>query len=204
MTGVAEPDREEASPRSAGAPGVDGDPSTRWAPWIWVELRRVLRDPRNRRRTGLTALAVGTVLFMLNHLVAVIDGNDSSGVWIATGVSYVVPFFVANTGVAIAAHSATGEDHADAGTAKRHGAKPPAPTWDRVSQWPRCIAFPAHLRRTVSTALVVGTLYAGVNQLHALESGHLTFGVSLAIGLTYAVPFCVSNIGLLIGSRRSG
>jgi hypothetical protein len=63
----------------------------------------VLR-PDHLRRTIATALVVGTVLFAINQLNVVIDGRATSLVWIKTGVTYIVPFAVANIGILIATH----------------------------------------------------------------------------------------------------
>jgi hypothetical protein len=58
------------------------------------------------------------------------------------------------------------------------------------------------LRRTVTVALVVGTLLFVINQLDVVLSGHATATTWLKVGLTYLVPFCVSNYGVLIASRK--
>lgn len=56
-------------------------------------------------RTVLTALVVGTVLFLINHVVTVLDGHANAQTWVETGVTYVVPFVVANIGVLVATRS---------------------------------------------------------------------------------------------------
>jgi hypothetical protein len=148
-------------------------------------------------RTAATALVVGTVLFAINHLDAVLRGHAGPGVWTATAVSYVVPFCVANIGML-------------AGCRREPGPAPaprarPAPTWRRLREVPRCVLHPPYLARTAATALVVGTVYFAVNQLGAvLHGGPAAPGAWAAGGVTYLVPFCVSNAGLLIGRRRPG
>jgi hypothetical protein len=52
----------------------------------------------------LTALVVGTVLFAINQLNVVIDGHATAVVWVKAGVTYLVPFAVANVGILVATH----------------------------------------------------------------------------------------------------
>ena len=66
------------------------------------------------------------------------------------------------------------------------------------------VLHPPHLRRTVTIALVVGTILFTINQLDVVLRGDATGWVWLKVGLTYLVPFCVSNLGILIASRRPG
>ena len=60
--------------------------------------------PANLKRTVATALIVGTVLFAINQLNVVVDGHPTPLVWIKTGVTFVVPFVVANIGMLMATH----------------------------------------------------------------------------------------------------
>lgn len=85
-------------------------------------------------------------------------------------------------------------------TSEHH--KPQSPSWQRLSEIPRCIAYPPHLKRTIATALIVGTVLFAINQLNVVLAGHATTLTWIKTGATYLVPFCVSNIGLLIGSRN--
>lgn len=70
---------------------------------------------------------------------------------------------------------------------------------------PRCIRHallhPALLRRSLITALVVGTILAAINQGDRILAGDVTAVMLLKIGLTYCVPFCVSSYGALGASR---
>ena len=59
-----------------------------------------------------------------------------------------------------------------------------------------------HLRGAVLTALVVGTVLFGINQLDVVVGGHAGTGTIVKIGLTYMVPFVVANVGVLIATRR--
>ena len=68
----------------------------------WREALGMVRQPGNLKRTVATALVVGTVLFAINQLNVVLDGQATPLVWIKTGVTFVVPFLVANFGILIA------------------------------------------------------------------------------------------------------
>lgn len=151
----------------------------------------------NLRRTVTTALIVGTVLFVINHLVEVVDGRTSTGLWISTGVSFIVPFCVANIGLLFASRRRPEHGLRDAGPRPRT-----TPTWCSWSQCPRCIIHPPHLTRTLITALIVGTLYFAINQMPTVTSGQATTTTWVATGLSYLVPFCVSNVGVLVGCRQ--
>jgi len=58
-----------------------------------------------------------------------------------------------------------------------------------------------HLRKTVTIALVVGTVLFSINQLDVVLRGDATAVVWIKSAITYLVPFCVSNAGLLVASR---
>lgn len=55
-------------------------------------------------RTAATALLVGTVLFAINHLDTVLSGQATTGTWVKIGVTYLVPFAVANIGLLLGSH----------------------------------------------------------------------------------------------------
>ena len=57
------------------------------------------------------------------------------------------------------------------------------------------------LRRSLLTALVVGTLLVAINQGNVLLDGRFPDDLWWKIPLTYAVPFCVASWGALINSR---
>ena len=50
-------------------------------------------------RTGLTALVVGTILFAINQLDVVLGRDADPITWLKAGLTYLVPFGVANTGL---------------------------------------------------------------------------------------------------------
>jgi hypothetical protein len=58
-----------------------------------------------------------------------------------------------------------------------------------------------HLRRTIKIALVVGTILFAINQLDVVLRGDVTATTWVKVGLSYCVPFVVSNLGLLAGKR---
>jgi hypothetical protein len=58
------------------------------------------------------------------------------------------------------------------------------------------------IRRSLLTALVVGTVLTAINQGTVLLDGRFPASLDWKIPLTYAVPFCVASWGALINSRR--
>lgn len=78
----------------------------------------------------------------------------------------------------------------------------PPPDWQRLSECPRVMFYRPHLLRTLTTTVVVGTLLFAINHLDVVLAGQATATTWIKTGLTYLVPFAVSNIGLLIGCRR--
>jgi hypothetical protein len=63
---------------------------------------------------------------------------------------------------------------------------------------------PQHLRRTITIALVVGTILTAINHADVIARGDATSATLAKAALNYLVPFIVSNLGLLAGrdSRR--
>jgi hypothetical protein len=57
------------------------------------------------------------------------------------------------------------------------------------------------LRRSVLTALVVGSLLVAINQGATMLTGSLPGRLVWQIPMTYAVPFCVATWGALVNSR---
>ena len=71
-----------------------------------------------------------------------------------------------------------------------------------VARSARVLAKPAHLRKTIGVALVVGTILFAINQLN-LVLAHPDDPVIYVKGvLAYLVPFCVANYGILVATRR--
>lgn len=60
---------------------------------------------------------------------------------------------------------------------------------------------PQRLRRTGLIALTVGTILTGVNQGDVIAAGDETALTFVKVAFNYAVPFVVSNLGVLAGRR---
>lgn len=67
----------------------------------------------------------------------------------------------------------------------------------------RVAFYRPHLRKTITIALVVGTVLFSINQLDVVLRGDATVTVWIKSAVTYLVPFCVSTAGILVGTRRS-
>ena len=76
------------------------------------------------------------------------------------------------------------------------------PTWTTLGEAFRVIVYWPHLRRTISIALLVGTVLFCINQLDLVLRGLATPEVWIKSAVTYLVPFCTSNAGVLVGTRR--
>jgi hypothetical protein len=82
-------------------------------------------------------------------------------------------------------------------------AGPAVPTaWSTAREALAVVRYPVHLRRTVAVAVVVGSLLFAVNQLEVVLSGDATTSTWIKIVITYAVPFCVANDGVLSATKR--
>jgi hypothetical protein len=57
------------------------------------------------------------------------------------------------------------------------------------------------VRRSLLTALLVGTLLTAINQGDRIVRGDLSRGAAVKIALTYCVPFAVSTSGALGAAR---
>jgi hypothetical protein len=58
-----------------------------------------------------------------------------------------------------------------------------------------------HLRRTVTIALVVGTILTQINQGDVIIGGNASAATWIKAALNFCVPFVVSNLGLPAGKR---
>jgi hypothetical protein len=77
-----------------------------------------------------------------------------------------------------------------------------APTWTTWREALGVCLHRPHLRSTARIAVVIGTILFAINQLDVILAGKATLAVWLKAGLTYLVPFCVSNWGILVATRR--
>jgi hypothetical protein len=75
------------------------------------------------------------------------------------------------------------------------------PTWATWQDAVHVVCYRPHLRKTAAIALVVGTVLFGINQLDVVLRGDATAAVWIKSAVTYLVPFCVSNGGVLVASR---
>ncbi len=75
------------------------------------------------------------------------------------------------------------------------------PTWTTWREAAKVVLYKSHLRKTLTIALVVGTALFAINQLDVVLRGDATAVVWMKAAVTYAVPFCVSNAGVLVASR---
>jgi hypothetical protein len=77
----------------------------------------------------------------------------------------------------------------------------PRPTWSTWTEAASVITFGPNLRKTLSIAVLVGTVFFSTNQLSAVMAGRVTLVVGFKAALAYVVPLCVSNYGILAASR---
>ncbi len=66
------------------------------------EIFRVCMHGRNLRQSVGAGILVGTILFLINQAQVVFSGQATVATWIRIGLSYIVPFLVANYGIVIA------------------------------------------------------------------------------------------------------
>jgi hypothetical protein len=73
--------------------------------------------------------------------------------------------------------------------------------WSTWREAIRVVTRAAHLKKTMTIALVIGTIFFAINQLGLVMSGHID-GVIVAKSLmTYLTPFLVSNYSILLATR---
>lgn len=67
--------------------------------------------------------------------------------------------------------------------------------------WRHVVAHSAVWRRSLLTALIVGTILTSINQGNFIVHSGVSEQILLKMGLTYCVPFCVSTSGALGAAR---
>ena len=77
-----------------------------------------------------------------------------------------------------------------------------ASTWSTPREMVQLVLAAQHLKRTLSVALIVGTVFFAMNQLGVILHGRATAVAWLKVALTYLTPLLVSNFGLLWATRR--
>jgi hypothetical protein len=78
------------------------------------------------------------------------------------------------------------------------------PTWTKWRETARVVFYRPYLKRTVSVALVVGFVLFAINHLDEVLRGKASALVWTKVVITFFVPFAVSNIGILIATRKTG
>ena len=61
-----------------------------------------------------------------------------------------------------------------------------------------------NLKRTVTIASIVGSVFIAMNQLGVILAGDAGTGVWLKAAMTYLTPLIVSNLGVLSATRQLG
>jgi hypothetical protein len=74
-------------------------------------------------------------------------------------------------------------------------------TWEHWREIPRVCLYRANLASSLIVAAVVGTLLFAINQLDLVLGGEVGPRIWVKAGLTYVVPFLVSNYRLVVGTR---
>jgi hypothetical protein len=69
--------------------------------------------------------------------------------------------------------------------------------------WYSVVLDRGNLKRTLTIALVVGSVFFAMNQLGVIIAGHATPVVWAKAVLTYLTPLIVSNLGVLSAIRRN-
>jgi hypothetical protein len=76
------------------------------------------------------------------------------------------------------------------------------PIWSTWRQARSVVCHPPHLRKTISVALIVGTILLAINQLDVILQHAATTATYVKCAITYLVPFCVANYGVLMATWR--
>ena len=74
--------------------------------------------------------------------------------------------------------------------------------WGTAMQAVGMVLYPRHLSRTMLIAFIVGSALFAINHLDTVLKGAATTTMWVKVGVTYLVPFVVSNVGLLVGTHR--
>jgi hypothetical protein len=77
------------------------------------------------------------------------------------------------------------------------------PSWTTWRELCKVITRPSNLKRTLTIAFVVGTVFFFMNQFRLVLSGQATTVVWLKIAMTYLTPVCVSNFGIAAATHRA-
>ncbi len=86
----------------------------------------------------------------------------------------------------------------------KSGVAPASPTWSTLREALVVVSNPRHLKKTITIALVIGSIFVAVNQLPLILSGHADGVVFAKALMTYLTPLCVSNYSILVATRNRG
>ncbi len=76
------------------------------------------------------------------------------------------------------------------------------PSWSEWSEALRIVLYPPYLKRSIRTALFVGAVLFLLNYFDVVLRGEANTAVWIKGAANCLVPFCVSNWGILIATRR--
>lgn len=62
---------------------------------------------------------------------------------------------------------------------------------------------PANLRRTLGIAATVGVVLTAINEGDLLVEGKASAATAIKIAMNFVIPFLVSNLGVLTGTRSA-
>ena len=62
---------------------------------------------------------------------------------------------------------------------------------------------PSNLRRTLSIAAAVGVVLTAINEGDLLVEGKASAATAVKIAMNFVIPFLVSNLGVLTGTRSA-
>jgi hypothetical protein len=74
--------------------------------------------------------------------------------------------------------------------------------WRTIGEAARLVTRATIIRRTLTTAVVVGTLLSAINEGYLVAQGELSAGTWARIAANYLIPFMVANVGVLSATRR--
>jgi len=76
-----------------------------------------------------------------------------------------------------------------------------ADTWRTWQQASAIVLAPRQLRRTVTLALIIGSVFVAMNQFSIILAGNADTIIWLKATMTYLTPLLVSNFGTLSATR---
>lgn len=77
-----------------------------------------------------------------------------------------------------------------------------SPTWTTFREAIRVVVYPPFLKKTILTSVSVGFVLFSINHVDEILRGQASTATWVKGGVTCLVPFCVSNWGILIATRR--